>query len=415
MAIFQGSRFCRSYRGFPRRLAWATLVGLTIAGFSAGASGASDTATLSELRAPAAAPDPIDAPASAGSAATRSLPPIDPRYPIAVGLDPLPPQPPGVPFPTIEWPTGPLPGGVSKKALDDAVNDAFGFSLNPFSVRSLVVVHGGKIVYERYKGFDDTETTYASFSVAKSFTSAMVGMLVGDGKLDPFAPAPVSQWATPGDKRAAITINDLLHMAGGQRWNESYDDGASSVFELLLARNGPAYAAQQPYESPAGAEFVYSTGTSALLAGIASDAVGGPAGRTYLQQRLLDPLGITSSEVQLDPSGYFRGGLGVDSTSRDFARFGLLYLRDGVWDGVRLLPRGWVDYSRSPSAASAGYGAHWWLDNQRGLFRAAGLFGQYIVVVPKLDLVYVINSTDRDDSYPLLTDVYDAFVAGLPQ
>jgi CubicO group peptidase (beta-lactamase class C family) len=342
------------------------------------------------------------------------VPAVDPRLPIATGLDPLPSQPQGVPFPTTDWPTGPLPAGVSKQALDAAVSDAFGFSFNPATVRSLVVVHGGKIVYERYKGSDDTDSTYASFSVAKSLTSAMVGMLVGDGKLDPFAPAPVSQWSPPGDKRAAITINDLLHMAGGQRWNESYDDGASSVFGLLLAPNGPAFAAAQPYDQPAGKVFRYSTGTSALLAGIASDAVGGPAaGRAYITNRLLRPIGITSSALQTDPAGYFRGGLGVDSTSRDFARFGLLYLRDGVWDGVRLLPRGWVDYSRSPSSAASGYGAHWWIDSSRGMFRAAGLFGQYIVVVPKLDLVYVITSNAGGDSGSLLDEVYAAFNARL--
>jgi CubicO group peptidase (beta-lactamase class C family) len=404
------------FRRLKRRHGVAAIVTFLVGASAVAGSGTSGATVSRSPAIVAALPDVIDDPASAQAAAVRTSTLADPRLAIAAGLDPLPPQPAGVPFPTTEWPVGSLPAGVSKASLDRAIERAFGSRFNPGTVRSLVVVHGGKIVYERYKAPDSATTNYASFSVAKSFTSAMVGVAFGDGLIDPIAPAPVPQWSAATDDRGAITTDQLLRMSSGLAWDENYDDGAGSVFGLLLARNGPDYVANKPLESAPGTQFEYSTGTSALLSGIVSDAVGGPdAGVRYLTERVLQPIGITSSKVQTDPTGYFRGGLGVDSTSRDYARFGLLYLRDGIWDGVRILPPGWVDYSRSPSNTNAGYGAQWWLDNQRGFFRAAGLFGQHIVVVPRLDLVFVINTLAGGDSFTLLDTVYEAFRVGLAE
>ena len=124
---------------------------------------------------------------------------------------------------------------------------------------------------------------------------------------------------------------------------------------------------------------------------------------------MFGPLGIRSVELELDAAGYFVGGYGADMTARDFARFGLLYARDGVWDGERLLPEGWVDYARSPSSTSKGYGSGFWLSDNT--FAAAGLLGQRVVVAPEEDLVMVVLASDLNTEriQVLLEDLGEPF------
>jgi CubicO group peptidase (beta-lactamase class C family) len=300
---------------------------------------------------------------------------------------------------------------VSKPDIDAAVTEAFGGPGNPARVRSLLVVKGGKLVYEAYHPLDGPDSVMPSWSIAKSFTSALIGLLVGDGKLDVNARAPVKAWADPSDPRHAITIADLLHMSSGLAWIEDYQNSPESdIFKMVGAPNASAYVANMPLASKPGTVMHYSTGTTAILAGIAIDTLGGPqAAERYIRNRLLRPIGITSTRFAHDQSGRWFGGFGADSTPRDYARFGLLYLRDGVWDHKRILPAGWVDFTRTPSPASPQYGAQWWLRREPGTFTAVGLFGQYILVAPALDLVIVVTSTSVDKSSPLLHAVYTAF------
>ena len=328
----------------------------------------------------------------------------------SASFPPLPAQPAAVAFPTVSWPRGPLPAGVARPRIDAAVKEAFGRD-NPARVRSLLVVHGGKLVYEAYHPLDGPDSVMPSWSIAKSFTSAVIGLLVGDGKLDVNARAPVNAWADPSDPRHAITIADLLHMSSGLAWIEDYQNSPESdIFKMIGAPNASAYVASLPLSSKPGTVMHYSTGTTAILAGIAIDTLGGPqAAERYIRTRLLRPIGITSTRFAHDRSGRWFGGFGADSTPRDFARFGLLYLRDGVWDNKRILPAGWVDFTRTPSAASPQYGAQWWLRREPGTFSAAGLFGQYILVAPALDLVIVVTSTSVDKSSSLLHAVFTAF------
>lgn len=324
---------------------------------------------------------------------------------------PLPPQPADVAFPTVSWPRGPLPPRVAEPDIDDAVTQAFGGPGNAARVRSLLVVKGGKLVYEAYHPLDGADAVMPSWSIAKSFTSATIGLLVGDGRLDVNAPAPVKAWADPSDPRHAITIADLLHMSSGLEWVEDYQNSPDSdIFKMIGASTASAYAASQPLASKPGTVMHYSTGTTAILAGIVIDTLGSPqAAERYIRSRLLVPIGITSTRFARDQSGRWFGGFGADSTPRDFARFGLLYLRDGVWDEKRILPAGWVDFTRTPGPASPQYGAQWWLRNEQGTFSARGLFGQSILVAPALDLVIVVTSTSVGQSSSLLEAVYTAF------
>ncbi|MGH9271433.1 MAG: serine hydrolase domain-containing protein [Ilumatobacteraceae bacterium] len=226
------------------------------------------------------------------------------------------------------------------------------------------------------------------------------------------AAAPdVDAWSAPGDPRQAITLRQLLQMSSGLEWTEDYSTG-SPVLQAITAPNSADFVAQFPLEFEPGTTFEYSTGTTMLLAGIAADALGGcQEAKDYLNEQLLDPIGITTDTLLSDAGGCWFGGLGANLSTRDFARFGLLYLRGGFWDGAAVLPVDWVDESRAPSPANAGYGLQWWIESPE-VFAARGLFGQLIFVVPSKDLVVVTNSTAGGDPYRLAQVVLALFGIG---
>jgi CubicO group peptidase (beta-lactamase class C family) len=262
---------------------------------------------------------------------------------------------------------------------------------------ALLVVRGGQLVVERYAANVAPEATQRSWSMAKSVLHALVGLLVGDGVLDVDAPAPEPAWQAAGDPRAVITLDDLLRMVDGLDFVEN--DPASGRIDVVDMIGGSgktdtaAYAGSRRLLHPPGTVFNYSSGSSIIVAAIAGRAVGG--GREgmegFMRTRLFEPIGIRSALPRFDAAGTFLGSSYLFATPRDFARFGLLYLRRGVWDGRRLLPEGWADHARAATPASGGaYGAHWWLDvGGPNAFCAKGYQGQYIVVAPERDLVVV--------------------------
>jgi CubicO group peptidase (beta-lactamase class C family) len=337
-----------------------------------------------------------------------------PETTAAADADGYPDQPDGVPFPSSEWPVAELPPGVDRAAIDAATDTAFGAPDAQSRVRSIVVVQGGAIVYERYHPLDGPDMVYSSFSVAKSFTSALIGLLVADGLLTIDEHPAVAEWQSPGDPRQAITLRQLLQMSSGLEWSEEYGPGSLAA-QMFTAPDAAAVMAAQPLESEPGTTFEYSTGTTALLVGIAADELGGCQATTdYLNQRLLDPIGITTEVLLTDGGGCWFGGFGADMTTRDFARFGLLYLRGGEWDGHQIVPTSWIDESRVPAATKADYGLQWWVHAGGQSFSAEGLFGQRIVIVPSHDLVVVTNSTNGGDPYTLVNAVLAQLAPGLP-
>ena len=177
-------------------------------------------------------------------------------------------------------------------------------------------------------------------------------------------------------------------MRDGLDFAEDYvDAGVSDVIEMLFGDGKDdvaAYAEARPARHPPDTHFNYSSGTSNIVSAIAARAVGGGAALVdLLRQRVFDPIGVTSADPRLDAAGTFIASSYVYATARDFARFGLLYLRDGIWDGHRVLPGGWVDHARrqrSVDEEGIGYGAHWWVvDDDMGSFRASGYEGQSIL------------------------------------
>ena len=263
-----------------------------------------------------------------------------------------------------------------------------------------VVVHGGEVVHETYGPDTGPDTTLISWSTGKSVTHALVGIAVREGLLDLDAPAPVPEWA--GDDRQAITLRQLLHMTSGLRFVEDYvDDSISHCIDMLFGAGQAdvaAYAAALPLDHPPDSVFNYSSGTTNIVSRIVGQAVGGgeAAMRAFMEAELFGPLGMTSADPRFDAAGTFIGSSFLYCTARDFARFGQLYLADGVWEGRRILPEGWVDFARTPAPAPVdeefGYGAHWWLWDRHGFpgtFAAHGYEGQYIIVRPDRDLVVV--------------------------
>jgi CubicO group peptidase (beta-lactamase class C family) len=344
-----------------------------------------------------------------------------------MSLPPLPSQPAGTPWPTRDWPTGELPAGIDRARLDGLLSEAFdGDSARLGETHALVVIQGGRLVLERYGKGRGPEDTCHSWSKAKSITQALVGILAMDGRLDIHAPADVPEWSGAGDPRSAITLDQLLRMSSGLKFTEVYlPDQPSDVIPMLFgegAEDVAAFAAAMPLAHEPGAFWSYSSGTTNIVSRIAARALGaaGPDFEAFMRARLFDPLGMTSATPKFDAAGTFIGSSFCFATPRDFARFGLLYLRDGVWEGKRLLPEGWVDYARTktwqqePENTDSPYGAHWWLGMAGpGSFSANGYDGQYTVVIPDLDMVVVRHGVTpaefKDDLQGWLKEVVATF------
>ena len=320
---------------------------------------------------------------------------------------PLPSQDPEVPWPTTQWPTASPPPAIAP-AVAAIVADGFADPDpdGPFGLPlALVVVHRGRLVVEHYGPTAGPDEQLISWSMAKSVTHALVGIMVADGRLDRDSPAPVPEWSTDGDPRSSITIGHLLRMVPGLRFNEDYVDAeASHCIEMLFGRGRAdmaAYAASQPAVAKPDEVFNYASGTTNVVCRILADLVGrGPAFEAWMRQVLLDPLGMTARPT-FDEAGTWVGSSYLHATARDFARFGLLYLRGGRWDGRPLLPEWWDDHARTHRATGAEgerYGAHWWLwPHGRDVFHASGYETQRIIVDPGADLVMVrLGKTPTD-------------------
>lgn len=331
----------------------------------------------------------------------------------------LPGQPAGVAWPGADWASAPLPGDVDRAAYDLAVTEAFAGAHDLMGeTRAVIVVQGGRIVFERYAEGYGRETRLNSWSMAKSFTHALVGAALMQGRVAIDAPMGSPHWRA-GDRRASISWRQWLHMVSGQDYNESADNIAEAGNARMLFGDGrrdtARWAANLPLAHDPGAVWNYSSATTLLISDALTRAIV-PDPRdardrrarmgAWMNEALFAPIGA-AAVVEYDPQGLFYGSSLFWLTARDYARFGYLYLRDGVWDGRRVLPQGWVDFARTPGpgANTDLYGAHWWLTPAEGpgqggaslitdnslsdAFSAQGYEGQIIVVVPSKDLVLV--------------------------
>lgn len=317
---------------------------------------------------------------------------------------------------TTLWPAGDLlpdnPAPLAHRELLQAVVDS-AFSHrgdeNLRNTRAILIVHRGELVYEQYAPGFDRESRHLGWSMTKSVINALVGILVKQGRLDLNAPAPVESWK--GDERSAITLNDLMHASSGLAWVEDYS-GPSDATNMFKKKDVGLLAARQPLEHEPGTVFYYSSGTTNLISWIIRQTLGDDDYFAFPTRELFDKVGMTSMVLEPDASGTFIGSSFSYATARDWARFGLLYLNDGIAGGERILPEGWVRYTTTPGPASDGeYGAQFWLnagppghpeqctfpDVPADLFFADGFAGQNVFILPSKDLVVVKLSESRGD------------------
>lgn len=303
--------------------------------------------------------------------------------------------------------------------------------------RAVVVMADGAIAAERYAPGYDKDTRFISWSMAKTVTGVLIGMLVADGLLGLDEPAPESQWQRPGDPRSEITLRHLLQMRSGLRHVESGDPPYESSEVRMLFLDGrddmARWAREQPLAHEPGAQFVYSSNTSVILADIATNALTDsrdPATRAramrgYLQERLFAPLGMASMVPEFDASGTLIGGSLMHATARDWAKLGEFLRRKGrAPDGAQLVPQRWVEAMLTPSPRSPQYGFQIWLNRPipgsdgrhplfpdrapESLFALIGHMGQYVLVSPEQRVTLVrLGHSDAEQRPPMLQQAAD--------
>ena len=233
--------------------------------------------------------------------------------------------------------------------------------------------------------------------MAKSFVNALVGIMVTDSLVDIHAPLPIAEWQD--DDRKTITLHDLMQMQSGQEWNEDY--GARSDVNVMLhcEEDMGRYALQKPLEHKPGTHWYYSSGsTNIVVRYLRSLFASDEAFLSYMRERLFAPLSIRNAIFEQDMSGTPVGSSYLYITAMDFARFGQMYLDDGCVGGERILPEGWVDYTRRPASDSQNrYGAFFWLnrcgkypDVPEDMYWCDGHDGQCVFIIPSCQLVVVI-------------------------
>jgi CubicO group peptidase (beta-lactamase class C family) len=265
--------------------------------------------------------------------------------------------------------------------------------------------------------------------MTKSIMNALVGILVKDSALAIDEPAPVDEWQN--DERKQITLNNLLHASSGLQWSESYFVPTSDFHTMFIKSDDKAaYAASLKMVHKPEEFFQYSSGTSNIISRIIRRTTTDEHYYRFPYERLFYAIGMNSAILEPDASGTFVGSSYSFATARDWARFGLLYLNDGMWEGKRILPEGWVNYTSTPAPAAMKqqYGAQWWLNRGNrnnpedleypGLpkesLMADGFERQYVLIVPSRQLVIVRLGVTHNKNFSM-PDLVNGVIEGLPQ
>lgn len=333
--------------------------------------------------------------------------------------------------------------GAPKQDLARQVDDLFS-AKGIGETRALLVMANGAIAAERYAEGYDANTRMISWSMAKTITAVMIGMLVADGRLSLDESAPVDLWQRPGDARGEITLRQLLQMRSGLRHTEAGDPPFESSEVRMLFLDGrddmAKWAEEQPLEAEPGAKFEYSSNTSVILADIAARALtrsDDPEQRRkavadYLDARLFDPLGMASMVPEFDAAGTLIGGSLMHGNARDWAKLGeFLRLGGKGPGGEQLVPKRWIEQMLTPSSRSAQYGFQIWLNRdhrQAGsnephplfpdrapetTFSLIGHLGQYVIASPQQRVTIVrlghSNSEERPAMMGGLADILELY------
>lgn len=302
---------------------------------------------------------------------------------------------------TVAWPMGDrltdtIPQGMNMNKLNTALQKAFNDSVGTKGTYAVAIAYKDQLVAEKYrKGFSSTNR-FLSWSMGKSFTQALVGIMVKKGLLDINAPADIAVWQN--DSRKNITIDELMHMNSGLQWNEDYGNQSDVTVMLHEKADMAKYTYDKPAQYSPDSVWYYSSGATNVVSYLIREALNNDSVYWgFPRTELFNPIGMRSAIFEPDASGTFVGSSYLYATMRDYVRFGLLYLHGGNWLGNQILPEGWTDYTVQPAkGAKGGYGSFFWLKKANDfpgvpsdLSMCRGHDGQYIYIIPSLNLVVV--------------------------
>ena len=277
------------------------------------------------------------------------------------------------------------------------------------------MLYKGKLIAEKYADGFDKNSRILGWSMTKSITGTLFGILQKQSKINIMKPAPISEWQK--DERKNITINDLLHMNSGLEWEENYDKICDATKMLFQAENMSQSQLEKPASFKPNSHWNYSSGTTNLLSGILRQQF--KTHQEYLDfwyASLIDKIGMNSMIVETDMAENFVGSSYGWATTRDWAKFGLLYLNKGNWNGEQLFDENWAKYVATPTNTSNGqYGAQFWLnaggrfpDVPKDMYFASGYQGQMVAIIPSKDLVIVRMGLKEDPEFD-----FNGFLSGI--
>lgn len=327
---------------------------------------------------------------------------------------------------TISWPMGDvlndtITGVYNIGKLESIANDLVYEKKYNGTAFAFVVVKDGSLLVERYMEGLDKDTRLLSWSMAKSVTNALSGILALEERLDIYKPTGIEEWQF--DRRKNITWNDLMQMQSGLEWNEDY--GSRSDVNVMLHCKGDMakFAINKNLEDSIGFRWYYSSGSANIVSYLIKNEFESINDYySFVYKKLFYRIGITDAIFEVDPTGTMIGSSYVYATARDYARFGLLYLYDGFFAGERILPEGWVEYTTSVALNSGGkYGSMFWLNKGKSfssapedMFYCTGHDGQQIFIIPSEETVIVVlgyspKSTGGMNFNGLIGDILDCF------
>lgn len=324
---------------------------------------------------------------------------------------------------TIAWPMGNMIPDTTTNIDTEMLNeiteklmDEGHYKGNAFS---FMVIHKGTPVVEAYQPQFDAKTRFLSWSMAKSFTNSLAGIMVKEGKWDINQAMNIPEWQT--DDRKQITYNNLMQAESGLLWNEDYGNRSDVTVMLYCEKDFARYVFDRPLEAPVATKWIYSSGNPNVVTYQIRQTMGND--QEYYEfpyKHLFNKIGMPNAVFEVDASGTFVGSSYIYATTRDFARYGLTLLNDGVFNGERILPEGWVSYSTSPNKQSNGeYGSLFWLNKAKkypsapdDMFWCQGYDGQRIFMIPSKELIVVIlgfsHKPDNEmDNDRLLRDILE--------
>lgn len=307
---------------------------------------------------------------------------------------------------TIPWPKGDLlpetlPSGVNYQRLNELIDtciDAPG--TEPFKkTLGIAVVYDNQLIAEKYIDGYDSETMFHGWSMTKSITGALAGILSDEGKLKLEEPAGFEEWQN--NERKNITVKNIIQMSSGLDWYENYFTISDATVMLMQQDDMLSSVLDNKLEFPPGTHWNYSSGDANLLSGILRDRIQNDKDyHNFIYTKLLFPLGMLHTKVETDASGLFVASSYSYGSTRDWARFGMLFLNDGIFAGDTIVSKEWVDFMKTPAESSDGnYAGTFWLkesnpfqalvDVPKDVFFADGFLGQRIYIIPSKKLVVV--------------------------